>query len=131
LDVENISLSTFLSDIENNSSSNVSLEKNSFNIIFSLANDQLLERFQTVIRAIDDLLKPSSYFILELKISNDIEEIRDILADVFESVNFLSPWSDLTTNPFSPFDIKKSNYCWIAALSKNSDYDPGKWMESI
>ena len=104
-----------------------------FNIIFSLANEIIedFEDFKTLIQIVHNLLRPSSYFIYEIKIDQNLDVIREILLDNFESVNFLTPWSEMKTNPFSPFNKESSNYCWIAALSQNSYEDPAEWMNEL
>ena len=101
-----------------------------YNLVFSLTNEELSDNFEMVLHFIHDLLRPSSYFIYELKI-NHLNEIRDLFLKVFESVNFLTPWSDLHTNPFSPFDGDKNSYCWVVALSHPSDDDPAEWLEDL
>ena len=101
-----------------------------FNLVFSLANEELSNNIEMVLHSIHDLLRPSSYFIYEIRI-NQLNEIRDLFLKVFESVNFLIPWSELHTNPFSPFDSEKNSYCWVVALSHPSDDDPAEWLENL
>lgn len=107
------------------------LQKGWFNLIFSLANEKLPSNFEIAIEFIHDLLKPSSYFIFETKIAHNLDEIKTMLLKSFESVNFLVPWSDLKTNPFSSFDSNQHKYCWVVALSQSSDEDPGEWMNNF
>ncbi len=107
------------------------LQKHRFNIVFSLANEKIFQNFESVAEIIHDLLRPSSYFILEVKISHNQKEIEKILLQNFGTVNFLTPWSDLATNPFSPFDENQQKYCWVVALSQASDEDPAEWMNYL
>lgn len=114
-----------------NSESENNLQKSWFNLIFSLANDHFSENFTSLSSFIHSLLRPSSYFIYEIKVSKNLENIKKILLQSFESVNFLIPWSKLYTNPFSPFDQEQSKYCWIVALSQSSDEDPAEWLNHL
>ena len=110
---------------------NSDFEKSWFNLVFSLANEKLFNNFETICPIIHDLLRPSSYFIFEIKITNNIEEIQNILLQTFDSVNFLIPWSNLSTNPFSPFDSNQNRYSWVTALSQGSDEDPADWLNYL
>lgn len=129
--VRHVQLSEVISKSKNDLDDDSSLPAEWFNIIFSLANDERVDHFDEIVRTIHGLLRPSSYFIFETKIDNNLDYIKETLLGAFESVNFLSPWSNLTTNPFSPFDSSRSNYCWVAALSHSSDKDPGEWMDNL
>ena len=106
--------------------------KNSwYNIIFSLANESLFENFDKISDKIHDLLRPSSYFIYDIKITENLDQIKEILLQSFDSVYFLTPWSQMNTNPFTPFDQNQTKYCWIVALSQGSDEDPGDWLNKL
>lgn len=129
--VKHAQLKEILSNNDITSDTDPNLPSDWFNLIFSLANDEIVENFKPVVQKIHSLLRPSSYFIFEVKIDHNLDLINEIISETFESVNFLSPWSNLTTNPFSPFDNNKSNYCWVAALSKGSDEDPGEWLDHL
>ena len=108
-----------------------SLQESSFNIIFTLANEKIFDNFETLCSRIHNLLRPSSYFICEMKVDENLDYVEKVLLQSFESVNFLTPWSKLNTNPFSPFDENQSKYCWIVALSHGSDEDPAEWMNFL
>ena len=108
-----------------------SLQESSFNIIFTLANEKIFDNFETLCSLIHNLLRPSSYFICEMKVDEILDYVEKVLLQSFESVNFLTPWSKLNTNPFSPFDENQSKYCWIVALSQGSDEDPAEWMNYL
>lgn len=107
------------------------LQESWFNIVFSLANETLFENFEEISSKISHLLRPSSYFIYEVKITENLDRIKEILLQSFESVNFLTPWSLMNTNPFTPFDQKQNKYCWVVALSQGSDEDPADWLNNL
>ena len=117
--------------LSQNSDSEGIYQESSFNIIFTLANDKIFDNFESLCPIIHNLLRPSSYFIYEMKVEENLDFIERILLESFESVNFLTPWSQLSTNPFSPFDKNQSKYCWIVALSQGSDEDPAEWMNFL
>lgn len=101
-----------------------------YNLIFSLANEKIPDSFDLVLSKINRLLKPSSYFILELKLEKkDLDYIQKVVLESFDSVNFLIPLNKFSTNPFTPIDFEKSNYCWMVALTHSTDEDPASWMD--
>ncbi len=127
--VKNITESGLLAAL--NSDLEKGLQKNHFNIVFSFANDHISENLILLSSSIHSLLRPSSYFIYEIKVTENLESIKKILLRSFETVNFLTPWSQMATNPFSPFDQNQSKYCWIVALSQDSDDDPAEWLQNL
>ena len=105
-----------------------------FNLVFifelNLANlinkkEIIIDFFSTIH---EKILKSSSYLILEIKFGSesDIDILEKLLLESgFGSITVLIPElkSDLKNNPFASVDFSIHNYCWMTALSKQSD-DP-------
>lgn len=128
--ISNVTWAELISNKKNEPNYDKKFPQSYYNLVFSLANDNLLDNFENEIHKINELLRPSSYFIYEMKIDK-IDKVKELFLKVFESVSFLIPWSELNTNPFSPFNKDKSDYCWVVALTNSSDEDPAAWIEDL
>ena len=111
-----------------------------YNLAFSFQNhilfselinkEEKLIEFKEFILKISSILKPSSYFILETKIESENERnfLKELFLRNFEQVFFYVPLKKYATNPFTKFDLSKTNFCWIIAITNSSGEDPAEWL---
>ena len=80
----------------------------------------------------DNILKSSSYLILEIQFDSEknIDVLEELLYDAgFGSTTVLIPEvKPQGTNPFSSVNFAINNYCWLTALSRQTDEDPTEWL---
>lgn len=118
--------------------SDFALNKELFNLVyffeFTPSNLEQQEKIIDFFKVIHNgLLKASSYLILELKFSSEeeIDNIEDMLQEAgFNSISVLTPDFSNTskTNPFKGVDVLRQHYCWLTALSQQSEEDPLEWI---